>query len=61
MLAKLVLFALLCLAVLAFYKGAKKIIRLISKGDGCNCSKKVSLFVIAMIMTRVKEAFNSTG
>ena len=39
MLAKLVLFALLCLVVLAFYKGAKKIIRLISKGDGCNCSK----------------------
>lgn len=39
MLAKLVLFVLLCLAVYAIFRGGKRIVHILMKGDSCGCSK----------------------
>lgn len=39
MLAKLVLFVLLCLAVCALFRGGKRIFHILMKGDSCGCSK----------------------
>lgn len=56
MLAKLVLFVLLCLAVYALFRGGKRIFHILMKGDSCGCSKLVLLYATAM--TRKNDLYS---